>query len=334
MSVSRRRTLWAVSLCLGLLPAIGGTVAAQEARPVPAAPGNKPAPAPIINGPALPAPAPIDNGPAPAPPAKKPARAAARKPKPSLLGNLANAIFGVKDPQVRKQRAQIEEQNIRNMEEQFRPQCQQVLYMELAFLRQVCRPDAKRFAEVAKASKGSYRAALHQYVVAQFGAMQVGANDGSGGSDIRSHLEQALAPLAEAKLGAEAAGLYRQECAKRAQSRRRAVVLSLVAMIDERLVLSAEQREKLVRSLTAAYQKGWDSYLQMFAFNNQGALPAIRDETIVPLLTERQNIVWQQVPKQSGVIFWGCMVHWGGMPFEPAELQDIANLVEEGQDGK
>ena len=75
------------------------------------------------------------------------------------------------------------------------------------------------------------------------------------------------------------------------------MVLNVVAALDERLVLTAQQRAKLVQSLSANYQHAWDQLLEELAFSNQNSLPSIRDESIVPLLDDRQKSVWAQAVK-------------------------------------
>ncbi len=163
-----------------------------------------------------------------------------------------------------------EDQNIRNLEAQFRPQFQQLLYVELAFLRRACKPDAKPFAEVAKAAKADLRVPLREYVVSRSGARQV-TGGGPNAADPRLEIRKLLVPLVEAKLGPEKARLYRQECDKRTEARKHAVVMNLVAALDERLVLTAQQRAKLVQSLSANYENAWDQYLEMSSFQQSSS---------------------------------------------------------------
>jgi hypothetical protein len=268
---------------------------------------------------------------APAPKKVEPERAKPAAKRGSLLGTIVDALGG-EDRNNRNPGVQaIEDQNVRNLEAQFRPQFQQLLYGELAFLRRACKPDAKPFAEVAKAAKADLRVPLREYVISWY-ARQRGRG-GSDAADPRAEIGKLLMPLVEAKLGPEKTRLYRQECDKRAEARKHAVVVNLVAAVDERLALTTPQRAKLVQSLSANYEHAWDQYLQMNGFGNQNYLPSIRDESIVPLLDEPQKNVWRQTVKQSGQVFFGPIVQnpFGG---QAEEIQEIAHIVEEAHDGR
>jgi len=246
----------------------------------------------------------------------------------SLLHAILNAISD--DPDGRRQRARdMQEQNVRNIEPQFRPQFQQLLYTELAFLRRVCKPAAKPFVEVAKAAKADLRLPLRRYVSSIYGMNRV---PGDTRAEPRLGIQEMLMPLVEAKLGPEKAALYRQECDKRTEARRHTVVVNLVAALDERLVLTVQQRTKLVQSLSANYENDWDQYLQMLTYRMQFC-PSIRDESIVPLLDERQKIVWEQTPKQGRGVFFGPIIQNNVMAQDP-EIQEIARIVEEVHDDR
>jgi len=97
--------------------------------------------------------------------------------------------------------------------------------------------------------------------------------------------------------------------------------------------LTAEQRARLVQSLTAAYQPVWDQWSQMLVFNVQ-CLPGISDESIVPLLNEKQKRVWQETPKQAAQMFWGFQFGPNIMGEQAAEIQEISRIVAEAEDDK
>jgi len=225
--------------------------------------------------------------------------------------------------------------NIRNLEAQFRPQFEQMFYVELAFLRRTCSIDAKAFAEVAKAAKAHLHVAVREYAIAQNAMMRggIGIRRVSDTIDPHSQMERLLAPLVESKLGPEQAQRYRQACDNRAASRKRAIVLNIIATMDDRLVLTSEQRDKLIQSLSSDYQHDWEQWMQMIAFNGAQYLPDIPDRPVVSLLSDRQRTVWRQMPKvRFGFVGLRIGVRGMGMGGEPAEIQDIAHIVEEVQD--
>jgi hypothetical protein len=248
-----------------------------------------------------------------------------------LLGAIANALGDDGDVNQRRVQA-VEDQNIRNWEAQLRPQFQQLLYGELAFLRRVCKPDAKTFAEVAKAAKAGLQAPLRQFILARYMRRQA-TLPGANAADPRTAIQDLLLPLAKEKLSPEKVQLYLQECDKRTEARKHTVVVNLVATLDERLVLTTQQRAKLVQSLSANYENSWDQYFEVFGFNGQNFLPSIRDESIVSLLDEQQKTVWGQTVKQSGMYLSGQIIR-DFMPGGTTELQEIARIAEEGQNDR
>jgi len=256
----------------------------------------------------------------------------------SFLDAIVTAISGA--PVGEKGRAAIAQQeqarqaavdqNLRNIEAQFRPQFDQLLYSELAFLRRSCKPDAKPFVEIAKAAKADIRVPLREYISTVYGPQvlgNAGVQRDAATADPRMAMQKLLMPLAEAKLGAEKTRLYRQECDKRMEARQHAVVMNLVAALDERLVLTAQQRAKLVESLSPKYDSSWESYCEIYTSNPQ-YWPSISDQLIVPLLNEKQVSIWQQAMKPN----FGRMFHNVQIGADP-ELQEIAHMVEEVKDG-
>ena len=131
-----------VLLSLGLMPA---AAAAQYGGEVPQAAKNASR---------------AYKGPAP----KRPEPAVDRR---SLLDVLAGALEENDDP------------NVRNLEAQFRPQFQQLLYVELAFLRRACNVDAKAFREVARAANVRLHVAVRAHAISQNARMRQPVNDNS-----------------------------------------------------------------------------------------------------------------------------------------------------------
>ena len=309
-------------LCLGLILAVGAPHSLAADQPPPQA---RPAAAPIKVQPARAQAVFVFQA---AAVKAVPAKPVAKK------GTLADAIFnafgGGQAPVNRPatvRPAANEDQQLRAMEAQYRPQFQQALYAELAILRRACKPDAKAFVEVAKASKADLHTPLREYAKGLNSPRVRSAAD-----DPRSSVQKMLAPLAEAKLGAEKARLYRQECDKRIEAHKHATILNLVAALDERLVLTSQQRDKLVESLTEKYDASWEQYLEIYGGFDQ-FFPSIPDPSIVPLLDEKQKSVWQESAKLNGQVFFGGVFFRGAQFGEAAEIQEIAHMVEEVKDG-
>jgi hypothetical protein len=246
----------------------------------------------------------------------------------SLLDALVGAMGGENAAQAQKQREAAAEQNRRNIEAQYRPQFEQMLYAELAFFRRVCKPDANQFLEVAKAAKADIHTALREFAVSMTSPRAVPAGQAQPADQPRAAVQKQLLSLAEAKLGPEKARLYRQECDKLAELRRHSVIMNVVASLDERLVLSPRQRDKLVESLSPKYDSSWEAYCEIYTSNPQ-YWPSIPDPLIVPLLDERQKGIWQQAMKPS----FGRMIRSGSQFGGADEIQEIARMVAEVKDG-
>ncbi len=344
MTLWRQRLSWIVLPCLGLLPA--GDAGCPAADPPPA---EAPAQADPQNARIhrlVVVDAVVFDDAVPAPPKAEPAQntytggtvvAAANAPpqteaqpaqpaakKASLLGSIFDALGDAAGNGPSGIQA-IDEQEVRNMEANSRPGFQLLLYVELAFLRRACKPDAKPFAEVAKAASAGLNVPLRQFAVSCYRAQRGG--EGVHAADPRFLMQKLLMPLVEAKLGPEKARLYRQEWDDRAEARKHAVVLNVVAALDARLALTGPQRAKLVQSLLTNYQRGWDPYLDSSGPSEWSQLPAIRDESIVPLLEGRQKSVWKQAVKQDIDDVDGDEILQNSIAGDSPEIAEIAQIA-------
>jgi hypothetical protein len=304
-------------LCLALLPAGDGRCRAADPPPLEA-------PAPPANVQVFPDGTVIVEDEAPERPQPAPVKPPAKR---ITLAELITNVF-VGDRKAEQRRAQaIQDQQRRALEAQFRPQFKQSLYIELAFLRRACKPDAKVFVDVAKAANAELHVPLRKYVA------MISTRPDATTDDPRTAMQKLLMPLAEAKLGAEKARLYRQECDKRTEARKHATVVNLVAVLDERLVLTSGQRAKLVESLSAKYNKSWEQYCEMNGDFSQ-FLPSIPEQSIIPLLSRQQKSAWQETLKQNGEGLVDDLEFGFADVGESAEIQEIAKMVEDGKHGR
>ncbi len=216
----------------------------------------------------------------------------------SLIDVLVGALAEDADP------------NVVNLERQYLPQFQPLLKPELAFIRRVCRLNKEQSEQITKAADQRLRVAVREYAIAQNNMRQGrGRIRAQSMPDPRKLVQQQLTKLVQQKLSAEQANAYQQERDKRDAHRKRAAVLSLVAKLDEELVLTVEQRGKLIESLTTNWQGAWTQSLEILIHNNNQYLPHIPDQHVVPFLNETQKTVWRGAQKQA-------MGH-GGFGFAP-----------------
>ena len=68
----------------------------------------------------------------------------------------------------------------------------------------------------------------------------------------------------------------------------------------------------------------------MFAFNGD-YFPAIPEQSIVPLLDEKQKDVWQDASRMNGRVRFGVAINSGFQFGEAAEIQEISRMVQDVQ---
>ena len=190
--------------------------------------------------------------------------------------------------------------NVANREGELLPQFQPLVKAEQAFVQRACGLNKEQRAQIAKEGDGCLKAATRKYALAQNQLMQ-----GRGVlvmPDPRGLVQQQMASIVKSKLRPEQAEQYRQECDKRAAHRKDMAVRNLVALLDEHLLLTSEQRDKLVESLTSNWQDAWAQSVQMLLQDNQ-FLPRIPDQHVVPFLNEKQRATWGNIVKQDQVIY-------------------------------
>jgi hypothetical protein len=222
--------------------------------------------------------------------------------------------------------------NVKNLEKQFLPQFQSLVKSEQAFLRRVCQLKKPQRKQIADESAKVLKAAARKYAVVQ-NQMQRGQwRFGGAGQptmpEPQKLIEQGILQIAKAHLEPAQVEAYQQEVAKRNEYRRSVAVKGLVARLDEELVLSAQQREKLIKSLSENWQDAWVQSLQVLMQNNIQYLPNIPNQHIVPVLNKTQQTVWRGTQKHN-------QVFWGGFGFAPAMVViddgafDVEELAEE-----
>ena len=190
--------------------------------------------------------------------------------------------------------------HVAQLERQFRPQFQQMLKVEIAFIRRACDMDQAQCEAVAKAGQQCVSDVLRQCAIAQQKMEQGGFQPDSMPNAPKLMREQ-IAEVAMKSLRPEQIERYRRESVERAASRKLAVVRYMVAKADQTLALSTQQREKLVLALTKTYLEHWEQTMTLWMQNPQ-FVPSIPDPQILPLLNEKQAAVWQKMPKSNQVV--------------------------------
>jgi hypothetical protein len=214
-----------------------------------------------------------------------------------------------------------EEANLAPYLAQFRP----IVKTELSFAKRTGELTPEQVTALVPAAKEWLQKYVRDYVKQQnqpqvgvvfFGAVPraVDANPGKS-------IEDAIQDLVKKNVSDEQRARYEAELAKRAEFRRQVVLDNLVAKIDARLYLGADQRTSLVAALTKNWDDSWapamDSMIHMGDY-----LPQIPDEHVTPLLNDQQKAVWNSVQKVSYGNFFGGDNSWldGGQKLNDIDL--------------
>ncbi len=192
----------------------------------------------------------------------------------------------------------------KQLERQYTARFRQIHRSELHFMRAVCQPTREQFEKIAAAGDADLQATVKKYskeaAQQRFGMAQ------SQSGDPRRLIMRGIRDRVKADLSAEQAARYQKEIEDRSAARRHVIILNLISGMDQKLVLTAEQRAKLSAVLDASWNDSWDQ-VQLLMQGGQ-YFPAMPDDKILPLLTETQKKVWRGVAKGN--------VSFGGMDMD------------------
>jgi hypothetical protein len=192
-----------------------------------------------------------------------------------------------------------------------------LLQAELSFLKRVCNPTDEQLRRLREEGDRHLPDAAAAYIIgfrrewfraAEGGGIEIVesqadfrvAGEGflvstSSALDPWKVFRDGMAASAKAHVSPEQAERYREESEKREAGRKQAVIHCLVAELDQELILSAAQRDKLCESLSSNWNEQWRRYLQ------GGPMPLrlIPDQQIVPYLEDAQRVRLQALRSSS-----------------------------------
>lgn len=192
--------------------------------------------------------------------------------------------------------------NVVNLEKQFVPQFTLLLTSELSFIHRVCDLNLEQRQKIKAASDRCLAGAARKYAMTQRGMARRRVAGQPQIPDPTDLLHQALGKVLEETLRPEQQIAYEGEMAKRAAYRRQVAIEMVVSIIDERLVLTTEQRREISASLDKHWQPIWVQSIEMLVNSTQN-LPSIPDQFVVPFLNQTQQRVWRTTPKQTYAAF-------------------------------
>jgi hypothetical protein len=202
--------------------------------------------------------------------------------------------------QIRQQLAGVarrveNEEMIKQNMQQFRP----YLRSELHVLQRVCDlSDEQARALNRDLGDAALRGAARKFIEAQSRPDGGGMYRGEPGVLV----QDALLEAAKGHLTDEQLQRYKDEAEAQTADRKRVAARNVVAILDRELMLSAEQRDKLIESLSEGWEDTWVTSLQVLEYGTQ-FFPNIPDKFVLPHLNDAQKKIWQRIPKNQSVFF-------------------------------
>jgi hypothetical protein len=197
--------------------------------------------------------------------------------------------------------APLNDADFKQFEVQFGKRFWMVYKGELHFLRQVCQPTRQQFEMVAAAVEPDVKTAMRKCATIWNEQRRGQWRADAEHPDVHKIITAGLARVVKTDVSPQQAERYEKELSLRDAARKRAIAEGLLVRMDNRLVLSPEQRDKLRKVLEKNWNSSWNN-MQLF---NQGDwyFPNMPDAWILPILTKTQKAIWTGVYK--GQVYWG-----------------------------
>lgn len=209
------------------------------------------------------------------------------------------------------------EPQVRQFIQQFRP----AMRAEYYFVRTACAPAPDQRAAIAREGEKALREVAKAYAEVQMRPVQI-RNGRAVYPDPRRMIEEAMARAVKPRLTPEQAARYQAELDRRAADRREAAARNIVAKVDQDLLLSPGQREKIGEAVLARWDDSWCQSLETLLYGDQ-FYPKLPDDVVSPHLDERQRRIWH-ASQQNQSFFFGFVGNM--LPNEDAE--DDKELIE------
>ncbi len=198
------------------------------------------------------------------------------------------------------------------MTQQFLVQFRPLLTEELGFVRLVCsdlsteqRPKIKAAGEaiLKQAAKESARFQNRQNQNNVFAIPGIAAEPLKQ-PEPRKMVREAIAKALKETLTTEQMQRYSREATARKKQRKQAAILCVVSRLDGCLSLNAEQRERIIDSISTHWEDEWEQWLMISNYGDQ-YFPEMPEYFIIPFLNTEQKSVWNEVQKITFGVWWG-----------------------------
>ena len=169
-----------------------------------------------------------------------------------------------------------------------------ILQVELRFLKKVCAPTAEQMQQLKQEGLKQLEEMAK--------ALQL--NGMRGSDDPRRLVQERLAGLVRSTLSPAQAARYEAEIQKRTANLRQVCARNLVVALDQELLLTEFQRQKLCAELAGNWDDSWTMTVVQGSVISPGWVPNVPDELIVPYLDAEQRVLWNTLPKRGNTV-WG-----------------------------
>lgn len=213
------------------------------------------------------------------------------------------------------QRAQF----IRQQAQQFESMLEPLLNTELAIVRRTCgslAPEARR--DVLEAARRGVRDVALQVAKAQV------EGDGGRPADVRRAIHERVAAAVEPRAAAAEFATYQSESRRRSERREETARIRIVHKLDERLGLTAAQRQDVLADLRARWQAAWIRELDDHGVmsNDMPLAPDFAEDCITRHLDAAQSRSWRQ---------WCEAASGKGLPFNGIDWSEFNALQQHPQ---
>jgi hypothetical protein len=217
---------------------------------------------------------------------------------------------------------------------QFSQQLRPILRAEYHLAVSICKASKEQQLEIARDGEKALKDTATKFAELQQNRRVVFAGGGNSSPNPRKLIQEAISQSVKKRVPGADFDRYQKEIDARNENRKLVTIRNLVAKLDQDLIFSEEQTDKLVESLTSHWSDDWCPSVEMFQYLNQ-FFPMIPDQYVVPHLNKSQRAVWQSTQKQN-LNFWGVFGWVGGMvddgPLDDDALTQAAKeMVERDQ---
>src|ERR1041385_9028250 len=202
---------------------------------------------------------------------------------------------------------QVDPEMIRpHYEAEFSREFRPLVTTELRFIETVCRPTPEQRSAILAEGEESLQSTVKAYADVQVKLEQGGyrSQEPPQWPNPRKLIQEAMAQAGEKSSSADQATRYRQSLESRVAARKRATILYVVAKLDKALLLSDEQRDRVLSIMDSGWKDDWAQRLEALRYGEdfmfgQDYLPVLPDEQVLPILSETQREVWRKRNKKD-----------------------------------